>query len=97
MCISAVASITRAAPVVSQCRALCACPEHVVPVPFIFSPCFFLVLYKSVLEKLESVGKNCREGSKVYERDYYGKRSLYTDNCLLTILFIIKDAVFILT
>lgn len=97
MCISAVASIAPAAPIVSRCRALCACPEHFVTVPFIFSPCFFLMLYNSVLEKLESVGENCRGGSKVYKRDYCGKRSLYTDNCLLTILFIIKDAVFILT
>lgn len=30
-------------------------------------------------------------------KDYCGKRSLYTDNCLLTILFIIKEVVFILT
>ena len=76
-CISAVASNTRAAPMVSHCRALCVCPEHFVTVPFIFSPCFFLVLYKWVLEKLESVAKNCRGGSKMYKRLLWKEVSIY--------------------
>lgn len=94
MCISAVASIAPAAPIVSRCIGHCVLVLNICPQYLLYLALFSNVIQLSPGKVGKCWGKNCGEEAKCI-REITGKEVSAPDNCLLTILFTIKDAVFI--